>query len=200
MENEPLIQQLKDSIEQMINRKMYTPKDFDFLSEKIFSRLNIMVSATTLKRLWGYLNEGNVPRKSTLSILAQFIGYRDWDSFIEAAGHENADSQSNLILSRRLSSFALMKGDIIQLNWLPNRICKIMYLGNCMYEVINSENAKLQSGDTFHCSIFIEGEPLYIDNLTHGTYQNIAYVAGKKDGIHFELISSEYCPTETFIF
>lgn len=188
MENEQLIQQLKDSIEQMTNRKMYTPKDFDFLSEEVFSRLNIMVSATTLKRLWGYLNEGSVPRKSTLSILAQFAGYRDWDTFTEAAVRGDAVSQSHLILSRRLSSFSLTKGDVVQLNWLPDRICKVVYQGDCMYEVIDSQHAKLQAGDTFHCSIFIEREPLYIDNLTHGSYQHIAYVAGKKDGIHFELM------------
>lgn len=188
MEDEQLIQQLKDSIEQMANRKICTPKDFDFLSEEVFSRLNIMVSATTLKRLWGYLKEGNVPRKSTLSILAQFVGYRDWDSFTEAIGKGETASQSNLVLSRRLSSFSLTKGDNIQLNWLPDRICRLHYLGDSMYEVIDSQHAKLQIGDTFHCSIFIEGEPLYIDELTHGTYQHIAYVAGKKDGIHFELI------------
>ena len=188
MKNEQLIQQLKDSIEQTTNRKMCTPKDFDFLSEEIFSRLNVMVSPTTLKRLWGYLNEGNVPRKSTLSILAQFVGYRDWETFTEAAGKDDMASQSNLILSRRLSSFSLTKGDIVRLNWLPDRICTIRYLGDCMYEVTSSQHAKLQAGDTFHCSIFIEREPLYLDNLTHGTYQHIAYVAGKKDGIHFELL------------
>ena len=85
MEDEKLIQQLKISIEQMVNKKMNTPKNFDFLSEEIFARLNVMVSATTLKRLWGYLNEGNTPRISTLTILAQFAGYRDWDSFAESA-------------------------------------------------------------------------------------------------------------------
>ena len=188
MEDEKLIQQLKNSIEQMVNKKMNTPKNFDFLSEEIFARLNVMVSATTLKRLWGYLNEGNTPRISTLTILAQFAGYRDWDSFAESANKGETSSQSNLILSRRLSSFALTKGDIIQLNWLPDRVCNIFYLGECMYEVISSQHAKLQTSDTFHCSIFIEGEPLYVDKLTHGTYHDIAYVAGKKDGIHFELI------------
>lgn len=188
MENGDLIQRLKDSIEHMVNRKMCTPKDFDFLSEEIFARLNIMVSSTTLKRLWGYLNEGGIPRKSTLSILSQFAGYRDWDTFISSNMQGEQLPQSNLILSRRLSSYSLTKGDIIQLNWLPNRCCHLLFLGECMYEVIDSENAKIEKGDTFHCSIFIEGEPLYIDGLTHGSYHDIAYVAGKKDGIHFELM------------
>lgn len=187
MGNENLIQQLKNDIERMVNRKMCTPKDFDFLSEEIFARLTIMVSTTTLKRLWGYLNEGNTPRLSTLSILAQFAGYRDWETFSEAINKGESASQSNLILSRKLSSFSLTKGDIVQVNWLPDRICKIRYQGDCIYEVLASQHAKLQPGDTFHCSIFIEGEPLYLDQLTHGNYKNIAYVAGKNNGIHFEL-------------
>lgn len=188
MESDSRIQHLKDSIEQTLNRKMQTPKDFDFLSERIFARLNILLSPTTLKRMWGYLNEGNVPRKSTLSILAQFIGYRDWDAFEEALAKGENPLQSNLILSRMLSSFSLSKGDKLQVTWLPDRSCTLVHLGDCFYEILESQNSKLQKGDTFHCSLFIEGEPLYVDSLTHGTYHDVAYVAGKKDGIHFELL------------
>jgi hypothetical protein len=60
---------------------MRTPKDFDFLSEQIFVKLHETVSPTTLKRLWGYLQEQSVPRQSTLDVLAQFVDFKDWDAF-----------------------------------------------------------------------------------------------------------------------
>ena len=192
MENDTYVSYLKECIELMLDRKMLTPKDFDFLSEQIFVRLNIMVSSTTLKRLWGYLNEGNVPRKSTLSILSQFVGYRDWESLVESVEEGEHLPQSNLILSRRLSSYSLSRGNVLILTWLPDRLCKVLYLGDGNYEVLDSKNSKLSVGDTFHCSIFIEGEPLYIDNLTHGPYHDIAYIAGKKDGIRFELSQEKF--------
>ena len=49
------IERLRQTVEKAITRKMRTPKDFDFLSERIFDKLHQNVSATTLKRIWGYL-------------------------------------------------------------------------------------------------------------------------------------------------
>jgi hypothetical protein len=72
---------LRNLIEEKVGRKMKTPKDFDFLAEQIFDKLHESVSATTLKRIWGYLTEPSTPRLSTLDLLAQFIDYKDWDSF-----------------------------------------------------------------------------------------------------------------------
>ena len=190
MANDYHIQKLKECIEVSLNKRLVTPKDFNFLSENIFLRLNVMLSPTTIKRIWGYLNEENHPRESTLSILSQFIGYRDWDSFKKSSYKEN-NIQSNLIFSRKLSAYALAEGDVLILTWLPNRFCKIRHIKDCFFEIIESKNSKLEIGDTFKCSIFIEGEPLYIDHLKHGIYNNIAYVAGKKDGIRFELVMND---------
>ena len=75
------IAQLREAMEKKAGRQMHTPKDFDFLSESIFETLHQKVSATTLKRLWGYLQESSTPRVSTLDLLAQYVGYADWNSF-----------------------------------------------------------------------------------------------------------------------
>lgn len=188
MDNDRYIELLKENVEQITGKKLQGPKDFHNLSENIFGRLKIMISPTTLKRLWGYLNEGGAPRLSTLSILSQFIGYRDWKDFCE--NHANNNAQSNLIMSRKLSTYSLKKGDRILITWLPDRMCFIEYTGDISFIVLDSKNSKIQKSDTFECSIFIEGEPLYADNLKHGIYQGISYVAGKKNGIRFELISN----------
>ena len=82
-QQEQALAKLRDKIEETIGRKMKTPKDFDFLSEQVFEKLHETVSATTLKRIWGYLSETSVPRISTLDILSQYVGYTDWASFME---------------------------------------------------------------------------------------------------------------------
>lgn len=79
--HEQALAKLRELIETAVDRKMRTPKDFDFLSEQIFAKLHETVSPTTLKRLWGYLQEQSVPRQSTLDVLAQFIDFKDWDIF-----------------------------------------------------------------------------------------------------------------------
>ena len=63
------------AVEADLGRAMRTPKDFDFLSEQILERVHQHLSATTLKRLWGYLPGDTQPRQTTLDILAQFEGF-----------------------------------------------------------------------------------------------------------------------------
>lgn len=77
---EQRIAQLREAIERKIGRTMQTPKNFDFLSEQIYGQLHETVSASTLKRLWGYL-PGRTPRLSSLDILSRFVGYKGWEDW-----------------------------------------------------------------------------------------------------------------------
>ncbi|MFN7116660.1 MAG: hypothetical protein ACK4TA_07645 [Saprospiraceae bacterium] len=55
--------------------------DFMDLSEKIFAQTGVMLSNTTLKRLWGKLKYDSLPTSHTLNVLAQFLGYENWLAF-----------------------------------------------------------------------------------------------------------------------
>ena len=72
---------LCEALEAAIGRKMEKASDFDRMAEYVFEKTHEKVSTTTLKRLWGYLKEGNSPRESTLDILAQSLGETDWNAF-----------------------------------------------------------------------------------------------------------------------
>lgn len=88
---EQALARLREMIEEAVGRKMKTPKDFDFLADQIFDKLHETVSSTTLKRMWGYLQESSSPRESTLDILAQFVDYKDWETFCsETSAQEEA--------------------------------------------------------------------------------------------------------------
>ena len=181
-----MIDNLKREIEAALGQAMHTPKDFDFLRERIYARLHILISRTTLMRLWGYIDEKVEPRRNTLDILARFLGYSDWEEY-----HRNdslpKEQQSSPVLSRRLSvANSLVPGDRLCLTWQPERVCDIEYLGELRFVVTASKNTRLHEGDTFECSLIVEGEPLYLDNLILGNYPPIAYVCGKKSGVTFE--------------
>lgn len=179
---------LKNDIEVALHRQMKTPKDFDFLSERIYARLHTMVSRTTLMRMWGYVDESVEPRESTLDLLAQFLGYRHWKEYNDKALLPK-EQQSNPVMSRRLSvKEGLNNGDCLRLTWQPDRTCDVKYLGCLKFTATASENTRLQPGDTFECSMIIEGEPLYLDNLRQGEKPAIAYVCGKKSGVMFEFV------------
>lgn len=181
-------EQLRSDIETALKRKLSTPKDFDFLRERIYARLHILVSRTTLMRIWGYVDEGVTPRKGTLDILAQFLGYHEWEDFC-LNSQLTKEQQSCPVMSRRLSvAKELIRGDRLRLIWQPDRICDIEYLGNLQFLVTASVNTRLKPGDTFECSLIIEGEPLYLDNLRQDNHPPIAYVCGKKSGVFFEYV------------
>lgn len=120
MDEKECLEQLKISVERVLGKKLLTPKDYDSLSEHIFSRLHIMISATTLKRLWGYLKENTSPRLATLDVLSRFVGYRDWSEFCKSVGVSET-IQSDIIISRSLNVEQLEKGDKVLVAWLPDR-------------------------------------------------------------------------------
>ena len=93
-QQEKTLAKLRESVEGVVERKMKTPKDFEFLSECIFEKFHERISPTTLKRLWGYLSETTTPRKSTLDILSMFVGYDNWKKFTEfTEGTENTEKE-----------------------------------------------------------------------------------------------------------
>ena len=187
-------EQLRSEVEAALNKKLCTPKDFEYLRERIYARLHTLVSRTTLMRLWGYVDEEVTPRKGTLDILSRFLGYRDWLQYQENACLPK-EQQSSPVMSRKLSvSSDLSIGEKLRLTWQPGRVCDVEYLGNLSFRVIASENTRIKSGDTFQCSLIVEGEPLYLDNLRKedgsSSAEPIAYVCGKKTGVNFEFCVS----------
>ena len=149
----------------------------------------MQISPTTLKRIWGYLDEPVAPRLSTLNFLAQFLGYSNLISFCESTNGQ-LEPQSHLIINRMISTGQLPRYAHIRLTWAPQRVCEIVHKGDGKFSVIHSEKTKLQVGDTFECKLFIEKEPLYLYNLVHQGQEIPAYVAGKKDGVYFEYLNS----------
>ena len=82
-----MIKKLLHAIEQQTGLSMQHNHDFVSLSQLIFERLHESISASTLKRLWGYVDPQNVkPRTNTLNILAVFLGCEDFDNFSKMGG------------------------------------------------------------------------------------------------------------------
>ena len=77
-------QRLFQEVERKAGRPMQTPRDFQWLEERIFKEIHETLSASTLMRLWGY-RAGGVPRQTTLDVLARYVGFEDYVEFCKAA-------------------------------------------------------------------------------------------------------------------
>ena len=73
-------QQLLRAVEQALGRSLISPSDFEYLANQLFEKTHEHLSTSTLMRLWGY-TERVKPRKSTLDVLARFLGYNDSPAF-----------------------------------------------------------------------------------------------------------------------
>ena len=176
----PEIHELKKRLEGQLNRKMKTPNDFIFLSGVIWDRTHETMSPTTLKRLWGYIDGADETRSSTLDILSRTLGFSDWEEFLR---HLDTSGNSNPVLAPHIYAANLKSGDRIFVSWKPNRRCTFRCQGESHFIVEKAENSKLKEGNTFIASLFILGEPLYLNDLVQGKNPPIAFVIGNKDGL-----------------
>lgn len=75
---------LKKSIENQLEwgeTSGWSTADFERLSEKIQRETGVLLSVSTLKRVFGRVDYQSTPAITTLNTMAQFIGYEDWRSF-----------------------------------------------------------------------------------------------------------------------
>lgn len=122
MNNSPEIIPIKKClklIESKLNRgksSEWTSYDFEKLSDDIQKNTGILLSVTTLKRLWGKLKYGNIPTTTTLNTLAKFAGYSDWREFKQRAAvvHLSIPVSENLP-----SETTVKKASIKWKYWLP---------------------------------------------------------------------------------
>lgn len=181
MENQEIFYDaLRNSVEGRIDRRLKTPRDFDYLAMRIYDSQKSYISAMSLKRFWGYLGQNNqtVPRYNTLNLLAQFVGYKDWPTFCKSSSG-NAEVQSEFILNDTTYASSLSVGIKLRLIWQPDRMLLMEYQGHEQFKVIESINSKLSVGDTYCCGQFINGAPLYLNRLIHEGSAPMNYVCGK---------------------
>ena len=185
-----MIKALQIEIEKVCQRPMQGPRDFEWLSSQL-ERMGERLSPTTLKRCWGYLPKEVRTRPHTLDVLAQFLGYHNFEHFATSRYIDNS-SPSNPVLGDTLTPVSdLGINERIMLTWQPGRVCVIRHLGDGQFVVERSERTRLQPDDTFHCGLIIEGEQLYLNNLVQEGQRPRTYCCGMRNGIHFKVISNE---------
>lgn len=172
------IEFLLSEVERVYGGKITSASDYDKLSEDIDANTGEPISVSTLKRLWGYVNQSHKPRYSTLNVLAKYVGRCDFMSLcIEL------QETSEFLYSEKILSCDLGEGSVVVMAWQPNRVVQLEHLGEGKYEVIDSGTSKLNNGDIVETHAFIKGQPLYFGRIIRAGKELPAYVAGKSMGL-----------------
>ena len=173
---------LRQLVEELADHPIVTSNDFIFLSGEIRGRLNENLSVSTLKRIWGYVDGYASTRESTLDILARFIGFPDYETFVSDFCEVDGVQSSHRVMSESFYADDLREGDCLVVTWNPNRQCVFRYLGNHDFEVTESQNVKLKPRARFSCDRFTLHEPLFV-HIPEPNGENALFVMGKKGGL-----------------
>ncbi|MDE6100822.1 MAG: hypothetical protein K2G01_07225, partial [Paramuribaculum sp.] len=122
----------------------------------------------------------------TLCVLARFIGFRDYEDFIDNL--HSVDVQSASYIGATVDSASLDEGIEVRVTWSPGRSCRLRHLRGNEFEVVESHNGKLAVGDIVECGSFTMNAPLYFNRVRRPDGQQLTYVAGSRSGISFEII------------
>ncbi len=72
----------------------WTNSDFEALSERLLDETGLLLSVTTLKRVWGKVTYNSRPHANTLNALAQFLGHESWRAYSQqTAKTENTGAE-----------------------------------------------------------------------------------------------------------
>ncbi|MCQ2176316.1 MAG: hypothetical protein MJY41_00060 [Bacteroidales bacterium] len=178
----PELNYLLSEVEKHYGRRISTSTDFEALSVVIEHDINEIVSASTLKRLWGYVTSNPIPRVSTLDVLSRYIGYKDFLDFCDTIKNTPA-FESGFFSSKCINTTELSADCIVRIGWHPNRLVSLQYLGNYRFKVKDSINSQLKEGDEFEATSFVLGYPLYIPRIFRDGEYTQSYIAGSNDGL-----------------
>jgi len=173
---------LRQLVAESAAHSIETSTDFIFLSGEIKGRLKETVSTSTLKRIWGYVDGYASIRTVTLDVLARFVGFPDWETFVTDYCETDSVQSSHKVMAKSLHSNELAVGDNVEICWNPNRRLMLCYKGDNLFEVVESENAKMKVGNLFTCDQFTPNEPLYVEHITEDGSKEL-FVMGNKGGL-----------------
>lgn len=179
--NSPCVTLLKEEVEKKFGYPIKTPKDFSHASDFIFRETHETISETTFRRL--YVKGQEYPNVSDdiLNVLSKAIGFKHYKEFCEHIASKKGSEISKGINGIKTSELTI--GDRVYIAWRPNRQCSLRYLGNNRFEVDEAENASISKGDTFACTMLVEGRCLYADNLEHKGEKYDSYAMGMDGGL-----------------
>lgn len=178
----PEIAELLLQVEKKYAKALRTTTDFDEFSFHLKQQQIGLLSTSTLKRLWGYVNDAHTPRMQTLDLLARYIGYTCFSGFCTWLKSSTAYN-SSFFTTKQVSVKELQPGTELEIGWSPNRYLRLLYKGEALFEVKEAKQSKLRAGDCFETACFLMGQPLSLPYILRDGVRTSPFIAGRNGGL-----------------
>lgn len=164
-----------------------TPAGATQLSHDIESVTGEHLGRNTVKRLMGIIPYENNPRRATLEILANYLGFESW-AVLTAYINDRVSQFGN---EPFMSLNDVADGKKVRIEWQPDRKIVIQQRGEGRFEVISSENSKLKAGDILEQASASQGFPLLVKSVIRGGKNLGTYTAAAEFGVSKLSVSDE---------
>ena len=142
-------------------------KDFELLADVIYQTTKRSIGVTTLKRLFGTINDSRKTNEFTLNTIAIYLGYCSWNDYIAT---NSVDSKWNFPVDNTVFINELKENTTITINYLNREVTFIVQvLDNTKVLVVKSaKNSSLACGDVLFVHKIRKGERLEADKIIRG--------------------------------
>ena len=178
MSEQEYIERMKEDIKGKLDHSLDSPTDFDYLALQVKIVTGEDISSTTLKRFYGYISSQSTMRRSSLGILARYLGYLGWSDYVQ-----KSVVTSVFLSTKTIMANSVCKGDLIEVEWGDDRAVTFVALGNNRFAVSKSENSMLMVGDELEVMMFVLNQPLQIKNVIRNGSNIGHYTAGLNGGL-----------------
>jgi hypothetical protein len=171
---------IQEKVEERFGKPIRYAKDCEILSASIHAFTGEKISCSTVKRLFGIIESDNEPRLYTLDIIAQYLGYINYDHLLQEFNPNKSDLGQSI---ETIASSDLKIGDIIRLKYAPNRFLAANYIEDCIFKIVESNDPKILQDELLVFNNVGKYLPLFASwrSSKNGNAKNI--VLGKISGI-----------------
>ena len=131
---------IKQKIRERYGHDVRYPRDCEPLANHIREVCQAKISASTIRRLMGFVDGMNEPRLYTLDLIAEYLGHKGWEELL--ASLEPDASEPEPVIGR-LKPEQIKNGQTIQLTYEPGRVVEVRKVGGQLKVVTSNEKRVL---------------------------------------------------------
>ncbi len=155
-------EKLNDKYSQTSGRTVRYPKDCNGLAEHISIVCKTKISASTLKRLYGFVKGASQePRLYTLDLISEYLGYKGWEHLLQSLANTSLPKTKEVI---KLKPEQVGKGQSIILSYEPSKKIEMIKKEN-VFLITSSNDRKLLVNDEIKFKLIELHYPLTLTSL-----------------------------------
>lgn len=175
-----LPKEIIESLRQKSGLRLNASGDCKLLIDAIYADTNELLGLSTIKRLLGFFADARSPHKSTLDIIAHYLGAPDWDTLLNEKCGNDSGFDSSL---EHIDTLTMAAGVVLRITYHPSRILEIRHIDGPEFEVLSYNGTKLRVGDKLYIYEVVRQFPLFIKNVVRDGNSLGTYIAARRNGV-----------------